>query len=612
MIFGKHINRYYLKHLPALLLGVLSLVMIDFFQLEIPKLYGMVINGIKDGTVELAPEQVVSFDMDFLLDKICLPMIVIIVCMAFGRFLWRICFFGSGIKVETDLRGRMFDRCKDLSREYYQVNKVGTLMSYFTNDLETVQDCFGSGILMLADALFLGVLALYKMFRMNWVLTLFSLIPMVFLFILSAIVGHSLEKKWDERQEAFSALSDFSQEGFSGIAVIKAFVKESVQLMDFRKLNKQNEKVNVEFTKISTIFNILVTLFVESVICVILGYGGYLVYHGQFNAGQLVEFIGYFTSIIWPIMAISQLIEMRARGKASLARIGELLDTPVDVADKPTVQEPSAPLAGNIEMKNLTFRYPGGSYDSLTDVSFTINAGENVGIIGKTGSGKTTLVDLLLRTYNVPDGTVFLDGYDVNDIPIRTVRKYAAYVPQDNFLFSDTIANNISFASDTTDQAVIEEAARLSDVHDNISEFTEGYATVLGERGVTVSGGQKQRISIARALMKDANILILDDAVSAVDVRTEKAILENLRRIRAGKTTILIAHRISTVEGMDKIIFLDDGRVAAVGTHAELLETCPDYRTMVELQQVQGAMSERTSREPRRGMHNREEVGDYA
>ena len=382
--------------------------------------------------------------------------------------------------------------------------------------------------------------------------------------------------------------------------------------MDFRKLNKQNEKVNVEFTRISTLLTILVTLFVESVICVILGYGGYLVYHGQFNAGQLVEFIGYFTSIIWPIMAVSQLIEMRARGKASLARIGELLDTPVDVADKPDVTEPDAPLAGNIEMRGLTFRYPGGSYDSLTDVSFTIKAGENVGIIGKTGSGKTTLVDLLLRTYNVPDGTVFLDGHDVNDIPIRTVRKYAAYVPQDNFLFSDTIANNIAFASDTTDQAVIEEAARLSDVHDNIAEFTEGYATVLGERGVTVSGGQKQRISIARALMKDANILILDDAVSAVDVRTEKAILENLRRIRKGKTTILIAHRISTVEGMDKIIFLDDGRVTAVGTHAELLRTCPDYRTMVELQQVEGAMKESDSPELKRPTQAREEVGDYA
>ena len=611
MIFGKHINRYYLKHLPALLLGVLALVMIDFFQLEIPKLYGMVINGINDGKVVVDGAELV-FDMDFLLDKICLPMIIIIVSMAFGRFLWRICFFGSGIKVETDLRGRMFDRCKDLSRQYYQVNKVGTLMSYFTNDLETVQDCFGSGILMMADALFLGVLALWRMFRMDLTLTLFSLIPMAFLLVISAIVGHYMEKKWDERQEAFSALSDFSQEDFSGIAVIKAFVKETVQLMAFRKLNKQNEKVNVEFTKISTALNILVTLFVESVICVILGYGGYLVYYGQFNAGQLIEFIGYFTSIVWPIMAVSQLIEMRARGKASLARIGELLDTPVDVADKPTVKEPDAPLSGNIEMKNLTFRYPGGSYDSLVDVSFRINAGENVGIIGKTGSGKTTLVDLLLRTYNVPDGTVFLDGYDVNDLPIRTVRKYAAYVPQDNFLFSDTIANNIAFASDTDDQSVVEEAARLSDVHDNITEFTEGYKTVLGERGVTVSGGQKQRISIARALMKDANILILDDAVSAVDLRTEKAILENLRRIRKGKTTILIAHRISTVEGMDKIIFLDDGRVTAVGTHKELLATCPDYRTMVELQQVEGAMKEAESPEIRQSASHREEVEGHA
>ena len=611
MIFGKHINRYYLKHLPALLLGVLSLVMIDVMQLKVPELYGMVINGIKDGFVTVGETEKI-FDMDFLLDSICLPMIFIIVSMAFGRFLWRICFFGSGIKVETDLRGRMFDRCKDLSREYYQVNKVGTLMSYFTNDLETVQDCFGSGILMLADALFLGVMALFKMFRMNLALTLFALIPMAFLLVISAIVGHYMEKKWDERQEAFSALSDFSQEDFSGIAVIKAFVKETVQLMAFRKLNKQNEKVNVEFTKISTALNILVTLFVESVICVILGYGGYLVYYGQFNAGQLIEFIGYFTSIVWPIMAVSQLIEMRARGKASLARIGELLDTPVDVEDKPTVKEPDAPLAGNIEMKNLTFRYPGGSYDSLTDVSFKINAGENVGIIGKTGSGKTTLVDLLLRTYNVPDGTVFLDGYDVNDLPIRTVRKYAAYVPQDNFLFSDTIANNIAFASDTDDQSAVEEAARLSDVHDNITEFTEGYSTVLGERGVTVSGGQKQRISIARALMKDANILILDDAVSAVDVRTEKAILENLRRIRKGKTTILIAHRISTVEGMDKIIFLDDGRVTAVGTHRELLESCPDYRTMVELQQVQGAMKETDSPEVARENSIREEVEGHA
>jgi ATP-binding cassette subfamily B protein len=312
------------------------------------------------------------------------------------------------------------------------------------------------------------------------------------------------------------------------------------------------------------------------------------VWKGIFNAGQLVEFIGYFTSIVWPIMAVSQLIEMRSRGKASLKRIGVLLDALPDVRDREGVKEPEQ-LLGAIEFRSLTFRHPEAKYDALVDVSFRIEAGENVGIIGKTGAGKTTLVDLILRTYNVPDGTLFIDGYDVNDIPIRTVRKFAAYVPQDNFLFSETISHNISFALDGADAATVEEAARLADVHSNIIEFTEGYDTVLGERGVTVSGGQKQRISIARALLKDAGILILDDSVSAVDVKTEKVILENLRRTRKGKTTILIAHRISTVESMDKIVFIDDGRIVDVGSHAELTERCPAYKTMVELQRLDDA-----------------------
>ncbi len=613
MLFGKHINRYYLRHLPSLLLGIAALLVIDYLQLKVPELERLVVNGIGSaikGTDMVIGGTAVPFDMNFVLDNICLPMLIIIFAMAVGRFLWRICFFGAGIKVETDLRGRMFDRCKDLSREYYQVNKVGNLMSLFTNDLETVQDCFGWGVMMFADALFLGIIAIIKMLRMSPLLTLFSLIPMVFLLIIGTIVGHTMEKKWDERQAAFSALSDFAQEDFSGIAVVKAFVKETVELMSFRKLNKQNEEINVAYTRTSTLLNIFVTLFVESVICIILGYGGYLVYTGTFDAGQLVEFIGYFTAIVWPIMAVSQLIEMCSRGKASLARISELLDTPVHVADRADVREPDAPLTGKIEMRNLTFRHPGGSYDALTDVSFTINAGESVGLIGKTGSGKTTVVDLLLRTFNVPDGTVFFDGHDANSIPIRTVRNYTAYVPQDNFLFSDTIARNIAFASDSEDQALVEEAAILSDVHDNITGFSEGYNTVLGERGVTVSGGQKQRISIARALMKDASILILDDAVSAVDVRTEKAILDNLRRTRRGKTTILIAHRISTVEGMDKIIFLDDGKVLAVGTHAELLETCPDYRTMVELQRLDDALGH--NEKPAGAVRPAEEVSDHA
>ena len=304
-----------------------------------------------------------------------------------------------------------------------------------------------------------------------------------------------------------------------------------------------------------------------------------------FDAGQLVEFIGYFNSIVWPVMAISQLIDMRSRGKASLKRVSELLDTPIDVMDRDDVKDVEK-VAGDIEFKGLTFRYPDADYDSLTDVSFKINAGENVGIIGKTGSGKTTIVDILLRIYNVPDGTVFVDGKDVNDISISSLRKNCAYVPQDNFLFSDTIENNIAFGADEYDGKEVEYFASLSDVHGNISEFTDGYQTVLGERGVTVSGGQKQRISIARALMKKASILILDDSVSAVDTETERTIIQNLRETRNGKTTILIAHRVSTVEKMDKIIFVDDGRILAVGSHEELLQTSLDYRTTVELQKL--------------------------
>ena len=583
MLFGKHINKYYIRFAPVLLLGLLSLVLVDYFQLKVPEIYKMVINGINEGYVT-TDKGTFEFDMSFLLEQVCKPMIFIIFAMVIGRFTWRICFFGSAIKVETDLRGRMFNHCKDLSQQYYHTNKVGNMMSLFTNDLDTIQECFGMGVLSFFDALLLGCMALFKMFRMNPVLTLLSLIPMALLMVISTIVRKYMMKKWETRQAAFSSLSDFSQESFSGIAVIKAFVKEGKELYAFKKLNKDNENANVEYTKSSTLLHIFVMLFVESVICVILGYGGYLVYKDVFNAGQFVEFIGYFSSIVWPIMAISQLIEMQSRGKASLNRIGELLDSKIDVKDKENVTDIDT-VKGDIEFKSLTFRYPGATYDALKNVSFKINAGENVGIIGKTGSGKTTLVDLILRTYNVEDGTILIDGKDVNEISIKSLRKNCAYVPQDNFLFSDTIENNISFASGENALSVTE-AAILSDVHDNIEQFTEKYKTVLGERGVTVSGGQKQRISIARALMKNASVLILDDSVSAVDTKTEKVILENLANARSGKTTILIAHRITTIEKMDKIIFIEDGEIAAIGKHEELQASCPAYKTMVELQKL--------------------------
>ncbi len=585
MIFGKYINKYYIKYAPWLILGLLSLALVDYMQMVVPNLYQLVVNGINDGAVTIDGVRYV-FDMDFLLDHICMPMLGVIISMVFGRFLWRICFFGAAIKVEADIRNKMFDHCRRLSHEFYQVNKVGDLMSLFTNDLDTVQDCYGNGLLMLFDAVMLGVLAVWHMWEMSRLMTVLSLIPMALLLGASTVVGKYMEKKWAIRQEAFSKLSDFSQESFSGIAVIKAFVKEAKELWAFRSLNTENERANVDFTRSSVLLHILVTLFVQSVICVILGYGGYLVYLGTFNAGQLVEYIGYFNAIVWPIMAVSELIDMTSRGKASLDRISGLLDEVQTVTDRPGVGA-LRDVRGDIEFRHLTFRYPDGEFDVLSDVSFRINAGESVGLVGKTGSGKTTIVDLILRTYNVPDGTVFIDGHDVNDVSISDVRASAAYVPQDNFLFSDTIARNISFAVDDADEDEIEYAAVLSDVDSNIREFSEGYGTVLGERGVTVSGGQKQRISIARALMKNAPILILDDSVSAVDTKTEKTILENLKKTRAGRTTILIAHRISTIEHMDKIIYIDDGRVVDVGTHEELCRRCPDYSHTVELQRLE-------------------------
>lgn len=585
MIFGKYINRYYLKNAPVLLLGLLALLMVDYIQLLIPQFYRLVINGVNLGQV-VANGQPLPFTKEVLLQHICLPMIWIVVLMVIGRFLWRICFFGSAVRVAANLRERMFDHSRQLSQQYYQVNKVGNLMSLYTNDIDTIQECFGDGILMFFDALVLGLMALYKMWRMDYKLTLLALIPALIMFGIGTVMGTAMTKRWEERQQAFSDLSDFAQENFSGIAVIKAFVKELKELMAFRKLNKQNEEINVIYTKIATLLEVLVTLFVESVICVILGYGGYLVYQGRFNAGQLVEYIGYFEAIVWPIMAISMLIEKTSRGKASLNRITELLDAPIDVADRPGVQELQNP-QGSVEFRHLTFRYPDGEYDVLQDISFTIHPGESVGIVGKTGAGKTALVDLLLRTYNVPDGTLFVDGKDVNSLSIHSVRAACAYVPQDNFLFSDTIAHNIGFGVDDASPEMIDHAASLADVRDNIVDFKDGYETVLGERGVTVSGGQKQRISIARALLKDAPILILDDSVSAVDTSTEKIILDNLKSSRANKTTLLIAHRISTVERLDKIIFLDDGKIEAVGPHDELYTSCPKYRRMVDLQRLE-------------------------
>lgn len=588
MVFGKHINKYYLKYLWMLLIGLVALVAVDYFQLLIPEYLRTVLNGINTGEV-IIDGQTTPFTMETLLTHVCFPLLIVVAIIVIGRFAWRMCFLGSAVKVESEMRSEMFDRARFLSPHFYRENKVGTLMALFTNDLETIQESFGWGVMMFFDAVFLGSLAIVKMWRMNYVLTLYCMLPMIFLLVVSAIVGHFEMKKWDKRQMEFSKLTDSAQESFSGLAVIKAFVRELKQLLTFGKICKENEQVNVEYTRIRSVLEIFITLFVQSVMCIILGYGGYVVWHGGFNSGQLIEFIGYFDAVIWPIMAVSQLIDMRARGKASLKRISNLLDTQPEITDSPDVL-PIDKIEGEIEFKNLSFRYPDGESDELKDISLHIAKGEHVGIIGRTGAGKTTLVNLIMRAFNAPRGTLFIDGHDIGEIPLKTLRNGIAYVPQDNFLFSDTVKNNIAFSVEEENEVSLEKvrrAAACALVASDVEEFSDRYETKLGERGVTVSGGQKQRISIARALMKDAPILILDDSLSAVDTDTEKSILDNLAQVRKDKTTLLIAHRVSAVERMDKIIFLENGSIKAAGTHSQLMESSREYARLVALQQLE-------------------------
>ncbi len=578
MLLGKHFRKYYLKYGLYFLVGIAVLVLVDWYQLDIPKLVGGIIDNLKSGNPDGSAIEASIWRIAILATGITL-----------GRFLWRFTIFGASRRIEFHLRNTMFGHATKLSQSFYSQEKVGGLMTYFINDLEALRQSFGPGILMLVDGLTLGAFAIYRMASLNSELTLYAAIPMFLLTVSLVFIRKKISAKFKERQQSFENLSDFTQENFSGITVIKAFVREMKEAMFFSKKNLDLYDKNISFVKFIIVINIAIGVALNIVIMLIVAYGSFLVINIDqtgFTPGQLTEYIAYFFTLIWPTMALSQFINIQGQAKASAQRIEKFLDHPVDVKDEPNTVE-RLDLKGALKVKNLTFKYPDGDRPVLKNVSFTIEQGEMVGILGRTGSGKSSLVDLFLRIYNLDKDQVFLDGYDIMDLTIKSVRNTVGYVPQDNFLFSDTITNNIGFALDNPSQEDVIEPAQLSDVYDNIMEFKDQFETILGERGVTVSGGQKQRISIARALAKNPEILILDDSVSAVDTKTEEAIIKNLHRIRKGKTTIFIAHRISTVKKMDKIILLDQGEVVAVGSHKELMKTSPLYQDMVRRQQLE-------------------------
>lgn len=578
MLFGKHFRKYYLKYGLFFLVGIFVLIAVDWLQLEIPKIIGNIIDTLYQADV----------DEPMILEGIK-RIAILAGIIAFGRFLWRYTIFGASRRIEYQLQNVMFRHSTKLSQSFYANEKVGGLMTYFINDLQAIRMAFGPGLLMLIDGLFLGGFAVYRMANLNGSLTLIAAIPMVMLTAIMVFIRKSMSAKFKMRQKAFENLSDFTQENFSGITVVKAFVREIKEYMLFRQRNDELYQKHMGFVKYMVFVNIFISIALNVVILTIIVYGSLLVIYREqtgLTAGELTEYISYFFTLIWPTMALSRFIQIQSQAKASAERIDAFLDHEIEIKDDDQVKHiPN--LRGSIQVKNLTFQYPDGDSPVLKDVSFDIKQGEMVGILGRTGSGKSSLVDLFLRIYNLNENQVFLDGHDIMKLSIHDVRDTIGYVPQDNFLFSETIYSNIGFAYEDVDTSKIEEAARLSDVYDNIMEFKEKFSTVLGERGVTVSGGQKQRISIARALAKNPEILILDDSVSAVDTKTEEAIISNLHRVRSGRTTIFIAHRISTVKRMDKIILLDDGKVVAVGSHKELLKTNALYQDMVRRQQLE-------------------------
>jgi ATP-binding cassette, subfamily B, multidrug efflux pump len=588
MLFGKHFFKYYIKYGLYFLTGALILVLVDWLQLEVPRLVGGIIDN-------LGLDQPNENEIYQSITRIAILAGVITV----GRFIWRYTIFGASRKIEYELRNVMFNHATKLPQQYYADEKVGGLMAYFINDLEALRMAFGPGLLMLVDGVVLGSFAIYRMASLNGRMTLFAGIPMLLLMIVTFLIIKKIQLLFKERQETYEKLSDFTQESFSGITVIKAFVREIKEALFFRKRSLDLYDKNISFVKFLVIINLGISIAINLVVLLIVIYGGYLVLRTDetgLTTGQLTEYIAYFFMLIWPTMAIAQFLGIHSQAKASGKRIEKFLDQEIIVKDHDDVVDVKN-LTGNIAVKNLTFQYPDGNEPVLKNVTFEINKGEMVGILGRTGSGKSSLVDLFLRMYNLNENQIFIDGYDIMKLPMKSVRDLMAYVPQDNFLFSETIMDNIGFAFEKPDPEVVEKSAKLADVYSNISEFKEGFNTILGERGVTVSGGQKQRISIARALAKDPEILILDDSVSAVDTKTEEAIIHNLHEVRQGKTTIFIAHRISTVKKMDKIILLEKGEVVAVGDHKTLIKTSPLYASMVKRQELESIVKGGEARE---------------
>ncbi len=576
----RFIWQYIRRHKGQYIGGIITLFILDFANLYIPKTTGVITDGLAAQSIDR---------------KGVFTNIVIILgiglTLAVGRFLWRYFLFGAARSIEHEIRDDMFAHLETLDVEYYNEHKTGDLMTRFTSDLNAVLIAIGPAVISAFDAVVMTVMVIGQMMiYVNFKLTLVAVIPLIFIAFGELYCGKLMQKRFQERQEAVSELTDFVQESFSGVRVIKAFVREQSQIREFAKTNINAKKKNLRIAQLEAIVIPLLDVVIGISSLLTLLYGGHLVLIGEITIGRFVAFNQYIMMLVWPMIACGDAINSFSRGGASIRRLQEVFEQKPEIADGEHVIYVDA-LRGNIRLDHLTFLHRGHSEPTLKDINLDIKAGTTLAVIGRTGNGKSTLVNLLLHLYNTKRGMIYLDGRDINDIPLKTLRENIAYVPQDNFLFSDTLKSNIAFGTDDEEMDEIVRATKTACIHENIIAFPDGYDTIVGERGVTLSGGQKQRSSIARALKKDAPILILDDALSAVDTDTEEKILKNLKENRRDKTTILIAHRISTIQNADQILVLENGEAKECGNHKELMALGGIYKEMFEKQQLEAAKS---------------------